>query len=60
LNMQAATPGGAQYAPPPPDAGYGAAGDGILLNGLIPMELARGDAVDRDHLRAYMPESRAR
>jgi hypothetical protein len=58
LNMQAATPGGVQYAPPPPDQGYGAAG--ASFSTAISIEPARGDAVDRDLLRAYMPEPRAR
>ena len=59
MNMQGATPGGAQHAPPPPDEGYGVAGGSTLLSGFISTELARGDAVDRDLLRAYIPEARA-
>lgn len=58
--MQSATPGGAQCAPPPPDERYGATGSSMLSNGFIAIALARGDAVDRDLLRAYTPESKAR
>jgi hypothetical protein len=32
----------------------------MLPNGFIVMALARGDAVDRDPLRAHTPESKAR
>jgi hypothetical protein len=31
----------------------------MVLKGFISIEPARGDAVDRDLLRAYMPELRA-
>lgn len=48
--MQAATLGGAQYAP---DEGYGAASGSTLLNGFSAMRSIA------DLLRAYIPESRA-
>jgi hypothetical protein len=59
LNMQGATPSGAQHTPTPLDEGYGVAGGSLLLGGFISIELALGDAVDRDPSGGYISESAA-
>ena len=59
LNMQGATPSGAQHAPTPLDEGYGVASGSLLLGGFISIELALCDAVDRDPSGEYISESAA-